>query len=86
MPAQKTARVQERRRLINRSVRTRSRTFEKKADKAISAGDPIEAAAAATEAFRALDKAARKGIVHKNNAARHKSRIAKSLNKLSAAQ
>ena len=86
MPALKTARVQERRRLINRSVRTRSRTFEKKADKAISAGDPIEASAAAVEAFSALDKAARKGVVHKNTAARHKSRIAKRLSKLSAEQ
>ena len=79
MPAGKSARVQERRRVINRLVRTRSRTAVKRAVTAITS-DPVEARTTVTAAISLLDRAANKGIIHKNNAARRKSRLAKRLN------
>ena len=84
MPAEKAARVQERRRVINRLVRTRTRTAVKRAVDAIATGG-TEAAVIVTTAVRSLDRAATKGIIHKNNAARRKSRLAKRLNKATAA-
>ena len=83
MPASKSVRVQERRRVINRLVRTRSRTAVKRAAAAI-ASEPTEAAAAVVSAISALDRAAVKGIIHKNNAARRKSRLAKRFNAANA--
>jgi small subunit ribosomal protein S20 len=80
LPAEKAARVQERRRVINRLVRTRTRTAVKRAVDAIATGG-TEAAVIVTTAVRSLDRAATKGIIHKNNAARRKSRLAKRLNK-----
>jgi small subunit ribosomal protein S20 len=67
----------EKRRLRNRVYRGRARTFVKRARLAIEEGTPEEAQAALLEAVRALDKAAEKGILHKNNAARRKSRLMK---------
>lgn len=84
MPAEKAARVQERRRVINRLVRTRTRTAVKRAVDAI-ATEATEAAAIVTNAIRSLDRAATKGIIHKNNASRRKSRLAKRLNKATTA-
>lgn len=79
MPAIKAARVQERRRVINRLVRTRTRTAVKRAVVAI-ATEPTEATPIVASAISSLDRAATKGIIHKNNAARRKSRLAKRLN------
>ncbi len=79
MPATKAARVQERRRVINRLVRTRTRTAVKRAVVAI-ASEPTEATTIVAIAISSLDRAANKGIIHKNNAARRKSRLAKRLN------
>lgn len=84
MPASKSARVQERRRVINRLVRTRSRTAVKRAVVAISSGPTNAATVAVTSAISALDRAAAKGIIHKNNAARRKSRLARRLNAATA--
>ena len=84
MPAEKAARVQERRRVINRLVRTRTRTAVKRAVDAI-ATEPTEATEIVINAIRSLDRASTKGIIHKNNAARRKSRLAKRLNKATAA-
>lgn len=67
----------EKRRLRNRVYRGRARTFVKRARLAIEDGTPEEAQSALMEAVRALDKAAEKGIIHKNNAARRKSRLMK---------
>jgi small subunit ribosomal protein S20 len=56
----------------------------KKAEQAISAGN-VEAANAATlEAVSVLDRVANKGVIHKNNAARRKSRLMTKLNALAA--
>ena len=65
--------------MINRLVRTRSRTAVKRAVASI-ASEPTEAKATVASAISALDRAASKGIIHKNNAARRKSRLAKRLN------
>lgn len=62
-------------------VRTSTRTYIKKA-RALLASGKIEAADQAVHtAIRALDKAAEKGVIHKNNAARRKSRLMSALNK-----
>jgi small subunit ribosomal protein S20 len=69
----------EKRRLRNRYFAGRARTFVKKARQAIDAGELEEARQATTQAVEALDRAAVKGIIHKNNAARRKSRLMKQL-------
>ena len=79
MPSAKTARAAERRRLQNQPLRTRAKNFVTRARRAVVTGD-IEAAATAThDAAVALDKAAQKGVIHPNTAARRKSRIMKQL-------
>ena len=79
--AQKQMRVAERRRLRNKSVRSQSKTQITKAEKLIFSGDFDAAQKAAVAATSSLDKAAEKGIIHNNNAARRKSRLMKRLNK-----
>ncbi len=69
----------EKRRLRNRIYRGRARTYIKEAREKIKSGNAEEARAAALLALSALDKAAGKGILHKNNAARRKSRLMKRL-------
>ncbi len=73
--ARKRARQGETRRRHNASFRSMVRTYIKKVDAAIEGGDH----AAATEAYKAavpvIDRMADKGIIHKNKAARHKSRL-----------
>jgi small subunit ribosomal protein S20 len=72
----------EKRRVKNRIYRGKARTFVQKARTAIDGGD-VEASKAATmNAISALDKAAQKGVIHKNNAARRKSRLMKRLSAL----
>ena len=63
----------------NKAVRSRLKTFSKKFATAVEAGDKDAAAAAFADASRALDKAASKGVIHKNNAANRKSGMAKRL-------
>ena len=80
MPAAKAARAHERKRIINRTVRSSSRTAVKKALTAIASAEPDEATAAVGKALSGLDRAATKGVIHRNNAARRKSRLARRLN------
>ena len=80
MPAKKTARTQVRRRTINRTLRSGSRTAVKKADRLIRVGAD-EATSAVTAAISTLDRAASKGVVHRNAAARGKSRLMRRLHK-----
>jgi small subunit ribosomal protein S20 len=74
--AKKMVRVAERRRQRNRSVRSAVRTFVRKAERAIvvTADDTLDQV---KSAIRALDKAATKGVIHRNNASRRKSRLMK---------
>ena len=76
----KRIRSAERRRKINQVHRSRARTFVKRTRTLIAAGQYAEAEAMAQQAASALDKAAQKGIIHKNKAARSKSRLIKQLN------
>ena len=78
MPAEKTARKMEKRRLRNRQIRSATRTMVGKAGDALRSDD--EAAGAVGAAIKALDSAVTKGILHKNNAARKKSRLMAKLN------
>ena len=64
----------------NRATRTALKTSTKKVRSALADGDAEAAATRATEASRALDKAASKGIVHKRTAARRKSRLVRAAN------
>ena len=76
----KRLRSAERRRLRNRVYTGRARTSIKKAKSLIDQGHLEEAREAVRVAVSALDKAAEKGIIHKNNAARRKSRLMRQLN------
>ena len=69
----------EKKRVRNRIYRGKARTFVAKARVAINEKDSEAAKAATLEAISALDKAAQKGVIHKNNAARRKSRLMKRL-------
>jgi small subunit ribosomal protein S20 len=73
--SQKRERQNEKRRLRNRSYKSRARTMIRKAFLAIEEGNLDSAKVAADEAIKALDKAAAKGVIHKNNASRRKSRL-----------
>ncbi len=80
--AAKRARQAEKRRLRNRVYRSAARTYIKKAEKLMAASDLEAAARAIGDAISTLDRAAIKGIIHKNNAARRKSRLMKKFNRL----
>jgi small subunit ribosomal protein S20 len=76
----KRIRSSEQKRRFNQVHRSRARTFVKRTRTLIAAGQFEEAEAMALQAASALDKAAQKGIIHKNKAARSKSRLMKQLN------
>jgi small subunit ribosomal protein S20 len=63
--------------LQNTAVKSSLKTYIKKARKAVGAGDAATIKTALITATKALDKAAQNGVIHKNAAARRKSRIAK---------
>ncbi len=75
----KRIRQSEKRRVRNRAVRSRMRTYVKQANTAIVTGEE-DAVEAVRAAISELDRAAKKGIIHSNNAARRKSRLMKKLN------
>lgn len=85
MPAAKSHRVHLKRSARNRSVKSFIRSRATAARKAIDA-DPAADATDATlkDAVRALDIAVRKGVIHRNQAARKKSRLMQRLNKARA--
>jgi len=73
--ARKRARQGEARRRHNASFRSMVRTYIKKVDVAIEGGDHAAATEAYNTAVPVIDSLADKGIIHKNKAARHKSRL-----------
>ena len=77
--AMKRHRQNIKRREHNRVFRGSARSFVKKARLAIEAGEVDAAREATLAAATALDKAAQKGVIHKNNAARRKGRLMKQL-------
>ncbi len=78
--AKKRKRQNPKRQLRNKVIRTRARTFVKNARGAIDS-NPSDAGPAAAAALRELDKAASRGVIHRNNAARRKSRLMKRLSR-----
>jgi len=68
--------------LANASARSALRTSIKRFETALSEANMENAKLAFVKAVRAIDKAAAKGLIHKNNAARKKSRLAKKLNQM----
>ncbi|MCC6944781.1 MAG: 30S ribosomal protein S20 [Thermomicrobiales bacterium] len=77
--------MNEQKRLRNRPFRSSARTYVKKAELAIQSGDVDVAAAAVGDAISVLDRVASKGVIHKNNAARRKSRLMAKYNAMSVA-
>lgn len=75
----------EKRRLLNKAVRTRYRNFIKEVRVALENGDAAEAEKALTSAAPYIQRAASKGVIHKNKAARHISRLSKQVQALKAA-
>ncbi len=73
--ARKSARQAEKRRLHNAGLRTRLRTHVKNVAKAVVAGDAEGARAAYEKAVPIIDSSVNKNLIHKNKAARHKSRL-----------
>ena len=73
--AKKRARQAEKNRLNNTSFRSMFRTYLKRVVNEIEKGDKEAAAAAYKKALPVIDKLANKGLIHKNKAARHKSRL-----------
>ncbi len=83
--AKKHLRSSERKRVRNQVHRGRARTTVKKARRLLEKGQLEEARKAVRIAISALDNAAQKGVIHKNNAARRKSRLMQQLNQLERA-
>jgi small subunit ribosomal protein S20 len=77
----KRNRQNEQARLRNKSVRSALKTHARRVRESLAAGDREAAEAALRRATRAYDKAASKGVIHKNNAANHKARLARSLSR-----
>lgn len=73
--ARKRAKQNDKRRAHNASLRSLVRTKIKRVLSAVGSGDPTSARAAFDEAVPVIDKMANKGIINKNKAARHKSRL-----------
>lgn len=83
--AMKCVRRDARKTVYRGAVRTTTRTYIKKARVLLAAGKVTEAEQAMQTALKSLDKAAEKGVIHKNNAARRKSRLMRALNNAKAA-
>jgi len=75
--AKKSAIQSEKRRQLNASQRSTMRTYLKKVVKAIESGDKTQAEEAYKKAVSSVDSMVGKGLIHKNKAARHKSRLYK---------
>lgn len=82
--AKKQVRVSEKKRIHNKGYRSQCKSSVTKAEKLIFSGDVEGATKAVLTAVSSLDKAAEKGIIHANNAARRKSALMKKLNATTA--
>lgn len=82
--AVKRIKTNEVRRLRNKAIKSTMRTAMKKVEIAVANNDATVAKEALVAAVRKIDKAASKGVIHKNAAGRHKSRLYKKVNSLNA--
>lgn len=80
--AAKAMRASNRKRVYNIRTKDKVKTAVKTVKKSLESKNAEEALKALTTAYAALDKAAKKGVIHKNNASRKKSRLAKAINKI----
>ncbi|MFO1052997.1 MAG: 30S ribosomal protein S20 [Planctomycetota bacterium] len=78
--AEKRIRQNEKARLRNKAVSSRMKTVLKTTLTAAESGDVAAAESRLVEAVQTVDKAAKAGVIHKNTAARRKSRLARALN------
>ena len=83
--AKKRAQKSEENRKHNASFRSMARTYVKRVIAAIRTGNKEQAQQEFLTAQPVIDRVAQKGVIHKNKAARHKSRLAKRINAMSAA-
>ena len=82
MPAKKAGRQQIKNARRNRSAKTETRTILGRANRSLESGDAETAQSAVALAVSTLDRAVTKGILHKNNAARRKSRMMAKLSRM----
>ena len=80
--AKKRILVNETKAARNKAIRSKVKTMVKKVEAAVAAGDKAAAQAALTVAITEIEKAATKGVYHKNNAARKVSRVTKAVNSI----
>ena len=80
--AKKRILVNETKAARNKAIRSKVKTAIKKVDAAVAAGDKAAAQAARLAATTEIDKAATKGVYHKNNASRKVSRLSKAVNSI----
>ncbi len=80
LSALKRARQSIKRNIRNKAVRTSLKTIIKKVESAVSSANREDASKALKEAIQALNKAASKGVIHKNNASRKISNLSKKVN------
>ncbi|MDF0728553.1 30S ribosomal protein S20 [Cytobacillus sp. S13-E01] len=80
----KRAKTSEERRAHNATIKSAMRTAVRSFEALVTNNDAENAKAAYVDAAKKLDKAARKGLIHKNVANRQKSRLAKKLNEVTA--
>jgi small subunit ribosomal protein S20 len=72
----------EKKRQLNQPKKSEMRTAIKQVEKFVAANDAESAKAALPETFKQIDKVVQKGIIHRNNGNRQKSRLAKKVNSL----
>jgi len=82
--AEKRVRQNERRRAINRSNRAKLRTSIKKFRVSLKGGDAAQVSGLLPQTVSEIDKAVQKGVLHRNAAARHKSRLTARANQATA--
>ncbi|HOB88339.1 MAG TPA: 30S ribosomal protein S20 [Bacillota bacterium] len=80
----KRAKTSKKRQMRNVAVKSQVRTAIKKYELSLAEGDSTRAAGLLEEAISTIDKAAQKGVIHRNEADRRKSRLARKLNALTA--
>lgn len=80
----KRIRVNEKNRVANQMVKSTMRTNIKRVESLISENNVEEAQAALKVAVKKIDKAVQKGVIHKNNGTRQKTRLTKKVNELGA--
>jgi small subunit ribosomal protein S20 len=82
--AEKRVRQSEKRRAINRGHKTKVRTYIKKLRAALDSGKGDEVQKVLPDAISVIDKSVQKGVLHKNAAARYKSRLTVRANQVAA--